>query len=106
MIRKISAYPSVLQGAALEFEPHRMTYYLQQLAAGLHMFYNKHRILPPAGDNDMMSTMPKGEKSTEARQKEELTPQRTAGRLALMRGVEQVLKNGLGMLGVSAPAQM
>ena len=106
LIRKLSAFPSVLQGAAQEFEPHRMTYYLQQLAAGLHMFYNKHRILPPAGDNDMMSTIPKGVMSTEARQKEELTPQRTAARLALMRGVEQVLKNGLGTLGVSAPAQM
>ena len=106
LIRKLSAYPSVLQGAALEFEPHRMTYYLQQLAAGLHMFYNKHRILPPAADNDVMSTTPKGLLSTEARQKEELTPQRTAARLALMRGVEQVVKNGLGMLGVSAPAQM
>lgn len=106
LIRKLSTYPSVLQGAALEFEPHRLTYYLQQLAAGLHMFYNKHRILPPAADYDIMSTTPKGLLSTEARQKEELTPQRTAARLALMRGVEQVLKNGLGMLGVSAPAQM
>jgi len=106
LIRKLSAYPSVLQGAALDFEPHRLTYYLQQVAAGLHMFYNKHRILPPAADNDVMSTTPKGLLSTETRQKEELTPQRTAARLALMRGVEQVLKNGLGMLGVSAPAQM
>ena len=106
LIRKLSTYPSVLQGAALEFEPHRLTYYLQQLAAGLHMFYNKHRILPPVADNDVMSTTPKGLLSTETRQKEELTPQRTAARLALMRGVEQVLKNGLGMLGVSAPAQM
>ena len=32
------------------YEPHRMTYYLQQLAALLHTFYNKHRILPPAAD--------------------------------------------------------
>jgi arginyl-tRNA synthetase len=106
LIRKLSAYPAVLQGTALAFEPHRMTYYLQQLAAGLHTFYNKHRILPPAADADVMAMAPEGLVSTEARQKEELTPQRTAARLALMRGVQQVLKNGLGMLGISAPEQM
>ena len=106
LIRKLSAYPSALQGAALAFEPHRITYYLQQLAAGLHTFYNKHRILPPAADSDMMATTPKGLVSTGACQKEELTQPRTAARLALMRGVQQVLKNGLGMLGISAPAQM
>jgi arginyl-tRNA synthetase len=106
LIRKLSAYPSALQGAALAFEPHRITYYLQQLAAGLHTFYNKHRILPPAADSDMMATTPKGLVSTGACQKEELTQARTAARLALMRGVQQVLKNGLGMLGISAPAQM
>ena len=106
LIRKLSAFPSTLQGAALAFEPHRITYYLQQLAAGLHTFYNKHRILPPAADSDMMATTPKGLVSTGACQKEELTQPRTAARLALMRGVQQVLKNGLGMLGISAPAQM
>jgi arginyl-tRNA synthetase len=106
LIRKLSAYPSVLQGAALAFEPHRMTYYLQQLAAGLHTFYNKHRILPPAADSDVLATTPKELASAEPRQKEELTPPRTAARLALMQGVQQVLKNGLGMLGISAPEQM
>jgi arginyl-tRNA synthetase len=106
LIRKLSAYPSVLQGAALAFEPHRMTYYLQQLAAGLHTFYNKHRILPPAADSDILATTPRELVSAEPRQKEELTPQRTAARLALMRGVQQVLQNGLGMLGISAPEQM
>jgi arginyl-tRNA synthetase len=106
LIRKLSAYPAVLQGAALAFEPHRVTYYLQQLAAGLHTFYNKHRILPPAADNDVMATTPEGLVSTEVRQKEDLTPQRAAARLALMRGVQQVLRNGLGMLGISAPEQM
>ena len=50
LIRKLSAYPSVLQGSAMAYEPHRMTYYLQQLAGLLHTFYNKHRILPPAAD--------------------------------------------------------
>jgi arginyl-tRNA synthetase len=39
-------------------------------------------------------------------QKEVLTPERTAARLALMRGVQQVLQNGLSVLGISAPEQM
>lgn len=96
LIRKLSAYPEVLQGSALAFEPHRVTYYLQQLAALLHTFYNKHRILPPAGDQE----------NGEAPSTEELSPKRTAARLVLMRGVQQVLRNGLSVLGISAPEQM
>ncbi len=94
LIRKLSAYPEVLQASATGFEPHRMTYYLQQLAALLHTFYNKHRILPAAGEPESGSPA------------ETLTPGRTAARLVLMRGVQQVLKNGLTVLGMSAPDQM
>ena len=106
LIRKLSAYPSVLQGSARAYEPHRMTYYLQQLAGLLHTFYNKHRILPPAADRDLLAVMPEGLVSGEGLQKEGLPPERTAARLALMSGVQQVLKNGLGVLGISAPEQM
>ena len=106
LIRKLSAYPSVLQGSAMAYEPHRMTYYLQQLAGLLHTFYNKHRILPPAADRDLLAVTPEGLVSGEGLQKEGLTPERTAARLALMRGIQQVLKNGLGVLGISAPDQM
>ncbi|MCP9450292.1 MAG: arginine--tRNA ligase [Nitrospira sp.] len=96
LIRKLSVYPDILQTSASTFEPHRVTYYLQQLAALLHTFYNKHRILPPAG----------GREHEEAGSAEELTPKRTAARLALMRGVQQVIRNGLTVLGISAPEQM
>ena len=106
LIRKLSAYPSVLQGSAAAYEPHRMTYYLQQLAGLLHTFYNKHRILPPAADRDLLVGMPDGLAPSEGLQKEVPTPERTAARLALMSGVQQVLKNGLGVLGISAPEQM
>ena len=106
LIRKLSAYPSVLQGSAMAYEPHRMTYYLQQLAGLLHTFYNKHRILPPAADRDLLAVVPEGLGSDEGLQKEKLAPERTAARLALMQGIQQVLKNGLGVLGVSAPEQM
>jgi arginyl-tRNA synthetase len=96
LIRKLSTYPEVLHAAALAFEPHRVTYYLQQLAALLHTFYNKHRILPPAADPD----------GGEPPSQEEITPAVTAARLVLMRAVQQVLRNGLGVLGVSAPEKM
>nr|WP_087473962.1 arginine--tRNA ligase [Nitrospira cf. moscoviensis SBR1015] len=96
LIRKLSAYPDILQTSASAFEPHRMTYYLQQLAALLHTFYNKHRILPPAGIQE----------AGEAEPVEELTPKKTAARLMLMRGVQQVIRNGLSVLGISAPEQM
>ena len=106
LLRKLSAYPSVLQGSAMAYEPHRMTYYLQQLAGLLHTFYNKHRILPPAADRDLLEVTPESLVSSEGLQKEVLAPERTAARLALMRGIQQVLKNGLGVLGISAPDQM
>jgi arginyl-tRNA synthetase len=76
------------------------------LAGLLHTFYNKHRILPPAAGRDLLAVVPEGLGSDEGLQKERLAPERTAARLALMQGIQQVLKNGLGVLGVSAPEQM
>ncbi|MDH5667876.1 MAG: DALR anticodon-binding domain-containing protein, partial [Nitrospira sp.] len=96
LIRKLSAYPDVLQASATAFEPHRMTYYLQQVAGLLHTFYNKHRILPPAIEQE----------PAEAGPVEELTPNKTAARLVLMRAVQQVIKNGLAVIGISAPEKM
>jgi arginyl-tRNA synthetase len=96
LIKKLSSYPEVVQASALAFEPHRVTYYLQQLAALLHTFYNKHRVLPPELDQEH-----KDSASTEV-----LTVNRTAARLVLMGAVQQVLQNGLTVLGISAPEHM
>jgi arginyl-tRNA synthetase len=96
LIKKLSAYPEVIRASALAFEPHRVTYYLQQLAAQLHTFYNKHRVLPPVIDQERDGTSPA----------ETITPQRTAARLVLMGAVQQVLANGLDVLGISAPEHM
>ncbi len=96
LIRKLSTFPEVLEASALAFEPHRLTYYLQQLAALLHTFYNKHRILPPAADLE----------TGDVPVAEEISPKTTAARLVLMRSVQQVVKNGLTVLGISAPEQM
>lgn len=106
LIRKLSAYPTVLQGAAAELEPHRITYYLQEVAGMLHTFYNKHRILPPAVDAEGAGTERGIVPCMDSRQCDALTPALTAARLALMWGVQQVLRNGLSLLGVSAPEQM
>ncbi|TKS59792.1 MAG: arginine--tRNA ligase [Nitrospira sp.] len=106
LIRKLSAYPAVLQASAVGYEPHRMTYYLQQLAALLHTFYNKHRILPPAADKEVFEPAPEGLAAVEEPQREAMGPERTAARLALMRSVQQVIKNGLGILGIAAPERM
>ena len=96
LIKKLSAYPEMIQASALAFEPHRVTYYLQQLAAQLHTFYNKHRVLPPATDQE----------HDESVSAEVLTPKRTAARLVLMGAVQHVLRNGLNVLGISAPEHM
>jgi arginyl-tRNA synthetase len=106
LIRKLSAYPTVLQTSAVGYEPHRMTYYLQQLAALLHTFYNKHRILPSAADQELFEQAPEGRMADHERQREILGPDRTAARLALMRGMQQVIRNGLGILGITAPERM
>lgn len=106
LIRKLSAYPSVLQASATAYEPHRVTYYLQQLAGLLHAFYNKHRILPPAADKEVFEPAAAGLASSDEPQREALSSEQTAARLALMRGVQQVLKNGLAVLGISAPDHM
>ena len=106
LIRKLSAYPTVLQGSAVAYEPHRVTYYLQQLAALLHTFYNKHRILPPAADQEMFQPGTDGQTTVEASERRPIGPGRTAARLALMKGVQQVIKNGLGILGIAAPERM
>jgi arginyl-tRNA synthetase len=81
LVKKLSLYPETLEGAALAFEPHRITYYLQDLAGQFHSFYNKSRVI------------------TEE-------PELTQARLFLLHCVAIVLKNGLNLLGISAPERM
>lgn len=81
LIRQLSRFPEAIEGAALHYEPHRLVFYLQDLAALLHSYYNRHRVL----DEDA---------------------QVTSARLYLVNAVRIVLANALGLLGVSAPEQM
>ncbi|MBF0154366.1 MAG: arginine--tRNA ligase [Magnetococcales bacterium] len=81
LLRLLSLLPEVVEGAALAHEPHRLAYYLQELAAHFHNYYNATRIL----DED---------------------PALRGARLQLVAAVRQVIANGLKLLGVSAPEKM
>ena len=81
LIRKIAEFPSLVEEIADDLGPHRLTYYLTELASSFHSYYNKHRIVT---DDRALSQ----------------------ARLFLCLGVKIVIKNGLNLLGVSAPEAM
>lgn len=109
LIKPLAEYPGLLEASAQALEPHRLTYYLQDLAGRLHTYYYKHRILPPLLERELESQdrlMPAPPEADQARTREVLTPALTAARLCLLRGVQSVIRNGLEILGVSAPERM
>ncbi len=81
LLKLLAKFPEEISDAAATCEPHRITNYLMRLAQAYHKFYTEHRVL---------SDDPVG----------------TASYMALCDGVRIVLKNGLGLLGVSAPEKM
>ena len=78
---EIARYAEVVEGAALNLEPHLIAAYLRELAHALHTYYNAHQFI--VDDVDLRDA-----------------------RLALAVAARQVLANGLDLLGVSAPEQM
>lgn len=86
ILKRLAAYPEIVLNAALACEPHRVTTYLQELAAAFHGYFTKY-------------------KDTEERV---VSTDRTLSRarLAMVAAVRQVIANGLGLLGVSAPERM
>jgi arginyl-tRNA synthetase len=109
LIRKLSAYPSLVQSSAMNLEPHRLTFYVQELAALLHTFYFRHRILPPAVEMDLADarSFVTGEEAVMAvRQREPISRDLTVARLILMQEVQTVLRNALAMLGITALERM
>jgi arginyl-tRNA synthetase len=81
LMLQLAKYPEMLRDAAIDFAPHDVTFYLRELAAAYHSYYDAERILV---DDE---------------------PVRNA-RLALVAATAQVLHNGLAVLGVSAPSKM
>jgi arginyl-tRNA synthetase len=88
ILRAIALYPRLIEAAALAHEPHRIAFYLYELASEFHTQWNRGKDLPHLRfiiQND---------------------PEVTAARLALVQGVVTVLASGLAVLGVQAPSEM
>ncbi len=81
LLQALIDYPDVVDTAASELAPHAIAFYLKELAGKLHTYYNAERFLV---DDDQLKL----------------------ARLALITATRQVLKNGLALLGVSAPEKM
>jgi arginyl-tRNA synthetase len=88
LIKQLALYPRLVEAAAISHEPHRIAYYLYELASEFHAHWNRGKDAPHLRfiiQND---------------------PQMTLARLALVQGVVTVLASGLGLLGVEAPEEM
>jgi arginyl-tRNA synthetase len=81
LAQRLGEFPEMIAEAAREMSPHSVTFYLRNLAADFHSYYNAERILVP--DEKLQLS-----------------------RLALCAAVRQTLANGLSLLGVSAPEKM
>ena len=81
LIKTMGRYPEVVEDSAKYMEPHRITFYLMELASCFHAYYNKHRVLTD-------------------------DPTLSKARLCLVLAVQKVIRNGLSLLGVSAPDKM
>jgi arginyl-tRNA synthetase len=81
LLQKLIDYPELVESAAKELSPHLIAFYLRELAGEFHSYYNSTRFLVPE------------------------VPLRLA-RLGLVAAIRQVLRNGLKLLGVSAPDKM
>ena len=82
LLAKLAAYPEMLQRAQAELGPHQVAFYLRELAGELHSYYFAHKWL--LDDDESLKL----------------------ARLALAAATRQVLRNGLALIGVSAPDKM
>jgi arginyl-tRNA synthetase len=81
LLNRLSEFPTIIEACAEELSPHLMAFYLRDLAADFHGFYNSERVLV---DHEQLKN----------------------ARLLLVAATGQVLALGLGLLGVSAPTRM
>jgi len=81
LIKQLSLYPEVVENSARFLEPHRLPYYLTELASAFHSYYKHHRII----QDDLGMAQ---------------------ARYYLVKAIRLVVGNGLALLGVSAPEQM
>ncbi|MAZ16474.1 MAG: arginine--tRNA ligase [Ahrensia sp.] len=88
LIRKLAEYPRVIEAAAQAHEPHRIAFYLYDLASALHGHWNR------GTDDDSLRFVKVN------------NPQLTRARLGLVQGVLNVLRSGLSIVGADSPAEM
>jgi len=88
LVKRAAQYPRVLEGAAMAHEPHRIAFYLYDLAAEFHALWNR-------GNDD-----------PERRFLIENNPQLSRARLELALGVGQIIRSGLALMGVAAAEEM
>jgi arginyl-tRNA synthetase len=88
LLRRIALYPRIIEAAASAHEPHRIAFYLYELASEFHAFWTRGKDLPH------LRFIIQNDRET------------TKARLALVEGIVTVLASGLALLGVSAPDEM
>jgi len=88
LVRKLAEYPRLIEAAAQAMEPHRLAFYLYDLASDFHVLWNRGKELP----------------HLRFISKDHLRD--TLARLALLRAIRYVLANGLAILGVRPVAEM
>lgn len=88
IVKMIAAYPRMIEGAALAHEPHRVAFFVHELASAFHSLWNKGKDSP-----QLRFVNQTDRKSTEAR-------------LAFVHAVRSVLASGLAVAGVAAPEEM
>jgi len=81
LLKMMASFPTLIESAALDLEPHRLIFYLMELAGQFHSYYNKHKVI--SDDLEL-----------------------SRSRLCLVDGLQTVLGNGLKILGLSAPQSM
>jgi arginyl-tRNA synthetase len=88
LLRKLADYPRLLEAAASAHEPHRVAFYLYELASEFHAQWTRGKDLP------------------HLRFIIQDDPETTIARLALIQGIVTILASGLALLGVEAPEEM
>jgi arginyl-tRNA synthetase len=88
LIKRLALFPRLVEGAAAAHEPHRLAFYLNDLAASFHSLWTR------GNESPHLRFIQPGDRKL------------TAARLALMRSCAQVVTSGLGILGVHAPSEM
>lgn len=81
LLRTISAFPTAIENSALELAPHKVIFYLMELAGQFHSYYNKHKVITEDAELSQ-------------------------ARLCLIRALQITLRNGLVLVGLSTPETM